>query len=142
MTQKKYIIMGEIAAFLCMFFADLRSALLAVGFLIMADTFTGIFNAWQKGVPKYGFLFGWRNVESRKMGRIIIKLILYPLALIVAKVAGEYLLPEIPWVRVTSGILAVIEVRSIFENIGKILGYDLWDRMKKAIWKHKHEDTK
>lgn len=134
--------MGEITAFLCMFFADLKGALFAVGFLIMADTFTGILNAFIKGIPKYGVLLAWMNIESRKMGRIIVKLILYPLALVVAKVAEDYLLPEIPWIRVTSGILAVIEVRSIFENMGKILGYDLWDRIKKAIWKHKHEDAK
>ena len=59
-----------------------------------------------------------------------------------AKVAEQYLLAEIPWVKVTSGILAMIEVRSIFENMGKILGYDLWDRVKKAIWKHKIEEEK
>ena len=134
--------MGEVAAFLCLFFAELQSALLAVGFLIMADTFTGIFFAFQEGIDKHGFWKAWKNVESRKAGRIIIKLILYPLALIVAKVAEMYLLPEIPWIRVTSGILAMIEIRSIFENIGKILGYDLWDRVKKAIWKHKQEDAK
>lgn len=134
--------MGEVAAFLCLFFAELKSALLAVGFLIMADTFTGMFNALKKGVEKYGFWKAWRNVESRKAGRILSKIILYPLALIVAKVAEEYLLVEIPWIKVTSGILAMIEVRSIFENIGEILGYNLWERIKKAIWKHKQEDAK
>ena len=134
--------MGEITAFLCLFFAELQSALLAVGFLIMADTFTGMLYAFQVGIKKYGFWKAFKNVESRKAGRIIIKLILYPLALIVSKVAEDYLLVEIPWIRVTSGILAMIEIRSIFENMGKILGYDLWDRIKKAIWKHKQEDAK
>jgi hypothetical protein len=33
----------------------------------------------------------------------------------------------------------MIEIRSIFENMGKVLGYDLWDRVKKTIWKHKDE---
>jgi len=142
MRDKQLIIMGEVAAFLCLFFAELQSALLAVGFLIMADTFTGMLYAFQVGIKKYGFWKAFKNVESRKAGRILTKLILYPLALIVAKVAEVYLLPEIPWVRVTSGILAMIEIRSIFENMGKVLGYDLWDRVKKAIWKHKEEEVK
>jgi len=142
MKDKQLIIMGDVLAFLCLFFADLYSAMLAIGFLVIADTFTGILHVYREGIPKYGFWFGWKNVESRKAGRIIIKLILYPLSLIVAKVAETYLLPEIPWIRVTSGILAMIEVRSIFENIGKILGYDLWDRIKKVIWKYKQEEIK
>ena len=77
-TEKNITLAGEITAFLLLFFADLNGALLAVGFLIMADTFTGILHAYQTGIPKYGFWFGWKNIESRKMGRIIIKIILYP----------------------------------------------------------------
>ena len=141
-TEKNLTLAGEIVAFLLLFFTDLYSAMLAVGFLIMVDTFTGMLHAYQAGIPKFGFWFGWKNIESRKMGRIIIKLILYPLALVVAKVAETYLLSEIPWIKVTSGILAMIEVRSIFENMGNILGYDLWNRMKKAIWKDKIEEDK
>jgi len=129
MKEKMAAASLEIVAFLFIFFADLQSALLALGFLIMTDTFTGIWAAWKKN--------GRKSVTSRKLGRIIAKFILYPLALIVSKVAEQYLSPAIPWTDVTAGILAVIEVKSIFENISLILGFDLWDKLKKQLWKDK-----
>jgi phage-related holin len=121
----------DIAAFLAIFFAEIQGALLAIGFLIMSDTITGVWASWKVN--------GRKSVTSRKMGRVVTKLILYPLAIIVAKVAEEYLSPLIPWTEVTMGILAVVEVKSVFENISGILGFDLWDRIKKAIWKDKDD---
>jgi hypothetical protein len=121
----------DILAFLAIFFADLQGALLAIGFLILADTYTGIWASYKKE--------GMSSITSRKAGRIIAKCILYPLSLIVAKVSQEYLSPAIPWIDVTAGILAVIEVKSIFENMSLILGYDLWAKIKKQLWKDKTE---
>ena len=121
----------EILAFLAMFFTEISSALYAVGFLIMVDTFLGIWAAVH--------VSGWKSITSRKAGRIISKFIVYPLAIIVAKVAQEYLSPSIPWVDVTTGIIATVEVKSIFENSSVILGYNLWQKIKKAIWKDKEE---
>ena len=78
MKDQLFTILLEIGAFLLIFFADLQSALFAIGFLIMIDTFTGIWAAYKKK--------GRKSITSRKAGRIIAKLILYPLSLIVAKV--------------------------------------------------------
>jgi len=134
MKEKYLIITGEIIAFLCMFFADLSAAMYAVGFLIAADTGTGVWAAWAKGHKIEGtWRKGWQHVRSRKMERVIKKMILYPLVLIVSKVAQSYLAPAIPWIDITAGALAMIEVRSIFENAGKLLGFSIWDRVKKAI---------
>lgn len=122
----------EVLAFIVVFMTEIQSALLAVGFLIMADSFTGIWGSWKRN--------GRKSITSRRAGRIVSKLILYPLALVVAKVSEDYLAPSIPWLDVTAGILATIEVKSIFENIGLILGFDLWDKIKKQLWKDKKED--
>lgn len=132
----------EILAFLAIFFADIMGALIAVGVLIMADTFTGVWGAWKEGYKSHGtWYLGWKhNITSRKAGRIVEKLILYPLAIIIAKVAEDHLSPDIPWIKVTAGILAIVEVKSIFENMSIILGYDLWDRIRKRLWKDKIED--
>lgn len=119
----------EILAFLVIFFGDIQSALFAIGFLIVIDTLTGIWKAYKKG--------GLSNVTSHKAARIISKLLLYPLALIVAKVSQMYLSPAIPWIDVTAGILAVIEVKSIFENMSSILGFNLWKRIKEALSREK-----
>jgi len=121
----------DILAFLAIFFADLQGALLAIGFLILADTYTGIWAAYKKD--------GIKAITSRKAGRIVAKFILYPLSLIVAKVSEQYLSPAIPWIDVTAGILAVVEVKSIFENMSLILGFDLWEKIKKQLWKDKTE---
>ena len=121
----------DILAFLAIFFADLQGALLAIGFLILADTYTGIWAAYKKD--------GVKAITSRKAGRIVAKFILYPLSLIVAKVSQQYLSPAIPWIDVTAGILAVVEVKSIFENMSLILGFDLWEKIKKQLWKDKTE---
>jgi hypothetical protein len=120
----------EIFAFLLLFIADLKAALFAIGFLIVADTITGIWASIK--LNEY--------ITSRKGGRIISKFLLYPLSIIVAKVAENYLSPGIPWVEVTSGIIAVVEIKSIFENISLILGFDLWQRVKETIWKDREKE--
>jgi len=118
----------EVLLFLGAFFSPIVGIMWAIGFLIMADTFTGIWSAKKQG----------NKIDSRKAGRIISKLILYPLAIIVAQVAQTIMeIDEIPWTKVTSGIIATIEIKSIFENISEILGYDLWTRIKERMWKDK-----
>lgn len=129
-TEHMYL--GEIFVFLAIFFSELAPALAAVGFLIIADTMTGIWGAVNKG--------GWGAVTSRKAGRIVAKLIIYPLCIIVAKVSENYLTPSIPWTDVTLGILATVEIKSIFENASIILGFNLWERIKKVLWKDKIDD--
>lgn len=118
-----------VCAFLGAFFSEIQQTLWAIGFLIMTDTGLAIWASWKN--------YGRKSITSRKAGRIITKLILYPLAIIVAKVSEQYLAPDIPWVKVTSGIIATVEVKSIFEKMNLLLGFDLWDRIKKAIWKEK-----
>lgn len=132
MKEQTITIFGEVMAFLIMLFTGLTSTLIAVGILVMADTFTGVWSAVKEE--------GLEGFTSRKLGRIITKLILYPLAILVAKVAEIYLSPDIGWTYVTTSIIAVVEIKSIFENIGKILGFKLWDRLKKALWKDKEVD--
>ena len=129
MRQHFYEGWEYVLGFLAVFLLDVTAALMAVGFLILADTFTGMWAAFKRG----------ESITSRKMGRVISKLILYPLGIIIAKVAEDYLSPDIPWIYVTTGIIAAVEVRSNFENIGDILGFNLWKRIKGAIWKDKLE---
>lgn len=123
---------AEILIFVTVFFASINVTILAIGFLILADTFTGI---W--GVVN---TTGWSSFTSRKLSRIINKLIFYPLSIIVAKVFETYFLTPVPLVDVTAGILATIEVKSIYENISNILGFDLWSKIKKHIVKTKPDE--
>ena len=124
--------LAVVGSFLGVFFTDLKPVLWSIGFLIMTDTALAIWASWKT--------HGRKSITSRKAGRIITKIILYPLAIIVAKVSEQYLAPEIPWTKVTSGIITTVEVKSIFEKMNMLLGYDLWDRIKKTIWKDKDEE--
>jgi len=132
-----------IITFLGAFFSDIASTLGAIGFLILADTFTGVWFAWKEGIKKEkgSFWGGWKHVTSRKGSRILIKIILYPLAIIVAKVAEDYFIAKIPWIDVTAGIIAGIEIKSIFENIGDILGFNLWKRIAERVFPDKKIDN-
>ena len=127
--MKQHFIQGldYILGFLVVFFLEITAALFAVGFLIIVDTFTGIWAAYKRK----------EEINSRKLGRIMQKIVLYPLAIIIAKVAEDYLAPDIPWIYVTTGIIGAVEVKSNFENIGSILGFNLWKRIKAVIWKDK-----
>ena len=62
------------AAFLLLFIGDITSSVLAIIFLIFADTITGIWASLKNN----------QYLTSRRAGRIISKLVLYPLAIIVA----------------------------------------------------------
>jgi hypothetical protein len=127
-----------IISFLGAFFSEINTTLGAIGFLILADTFTGVWAAWREGYKIEGSIWkGWKHVTSRKGSRILIKLVLYPLAIIVAKVAEDYFMTRIPWIDVTAGILAGLEIKSIFENIGEILGFNLWKRIAEKIFPDK-----
>jgi hypothetical protein len=116
-----------VLAFLALFIGDIISSILAITFLIFADTLTGIWASLKLNIP----------ISSRKAGRITSKLIIYPLAIIVSKVAEVYLTPVLPWIQVTSGIIAIVEVKSVFENMSIILGYDLWEKIKLVLWKER-----
>jgi len=123
----------ELLIFLALFFAPIGNAMWAIGTLIVFDTLTGIWAAVHKG--------GWKEFTSAKLKRIVPKLILYPLVIVVAQIAEIYLVNEIPWVKVSSGLLAVVEVKSIYENISVVLGFDIWNKFQDVIVKIRKEDA-
>lgn len=124
----------EMFVFLALFFAPISDALWATGSLIVIDTITGIWAAVHKG--------GWAAFISSKFKRVIPKLLLYPLVVIVAQIAENYLLYEIPWVRVASGLLAAVEVKSIYENTSVVLGFDIWNKFQDKIVKLREDKNK
>lgn len=119
----------DIVVFLSMFIVTAEPALWIIGLLIFTDTLTGIWGAIKTK--------GLKSIRSRKLGRIITKIILYPLAILVAHATEQVLTPSVPWETIVVGIIATVELKSIYEKMGVILGYDLWRRIKKEVWKEK-----
>lgn len=114
-------------------FMPIIEMLLFCGFMILIDTMTGIWAASKRG----------EVISSKKMKNAIPKMIIYPLALIVASWA-ERILPGIPFVKGSATLLIVIEGKSLLENANDILGYNLLKLVKlyivggkDAVLKHK-----
>ncbi len=106
--------------YLSIFFAPIYAAIASVIFLVLADTFTGVYAAYKQN----------EKITSRKLGNIITKILLYNLALISSHVAMVNLIPLIPLVQLCSGTIAIIEIKSIFENINKATKIDFWASVK------------
>jgi len=110
------------------------------GFMILCDTATGIWAAKRRK----------ELIRSNKLKRVCSKLIVYPLAIIIASWA-ERILPEIPFIKGAATLLIVIEGKSVLENFNDVLGYNflkivqllITDGRQAAIeYKIKQNDTR
>lgn len=97
--------------------------------LIAADFITGIISSIK--------LNGWRSIRSSRMGDTVIKLFLYELSLILSYVCELYILPYIPLVRIVAGFIALTELKSFAENVGKATGKDSFYKYIKSYIKSK-----
>jgi len=107
------------------FFSPIAGVIAAVGFLLVVDFISGI---WAAKIRK-------ESVNSRKAARTIKKLVFYNLAIITGHVCSMYLTDLIPWVRVISGLIALIEFGSLLENISVITGVKLWTYVRYYVKK-------
>lgn len=131
-------IISSILTALGAFFFPIQGLLIAVGAAITLDTFTGIFKAWKLG--------GWKSVRSRKASDIGGKLILYNTVILSLFVMDVNLLGEFfkHWfsvenlvTKVAAVVLAIIELKSIKENIDAAYKTDVWLLLKKMLQRGK-----
>lgn len=94
------------------FFAPIIVSMIAVGILICIDTILGVIAAKKNN----------ESVNSKKLGRIITKTLVYQLLIISSHLVEQYLFPIVPFVNITLGFLAMTEFLSIAENFQKITG--------------------
>lgn len=113
----------DILAFCIAFITPLAPTMLAIGFLLMIDFFTGMWAAYKNE----------EKITSRKMGTTVSKIVLYNIAIITCSVVERYLVPQIPFVSIAAGAIALVELKSLTENIYKATGLNLWDTFKEYI---------
>lgn len=122
--------MGKFLQFLMWILAlliPLQEVVSAMFFLLTIDFITGIWASVHR--------LGWNSISARKMSRSVRKIIGYNILILTTYVVNIYLLPTIPigmmgvgadveqpLVRLVVGILAAIELRSVYENICVITG--------------------
>ena len=111
-----------IGAALVAYITPTHDLLVAMGFLIALDLFTGIYKVIRSE--------GVRGLTAAGLRRTADKIVLYPCGIVAAYFLEVHWLPELPVVRISTAWFAITEVKSIFENAGSILGIDVWA----AIW--------
>ena len=128
MQQKMWLaenfekIMVAMFAFFASLACPVGEIMFFAGFMVFVDTFTGIWAAKMRG----------DKITSRKLGRVVSKLVLYPIAIIVAAWC-EKLQPGVPFVESATTLLIVVEGKSMIENLTDILGYNFLRIIKGII---------
>lgn len=116
-----------LVSFLAAIFLPIQSSLLFIGLLIIADLILGIWAARKQKV----------RITSRKASDgTLPKLILYPLALIIAS-ACQQQFPGIPFIKGAAFLIMAWELKSMEEKFSSILGINVLRYIKILITKGK-----
>lgn len=97
-------------------FAPAESMILSSMALIGVDLITGVMAAKKRNEP----------ITSAGLKRTLVKIAVYEVALLLAFLAEQYLtMGFIPLARITASFIAVVELKSCYENLNDISGEDL-----------------
>lgn len=104
--------------------SPVKSLLLTVGFLIIADFIFGIYRAYKNN----------EVITSRKMGNSISKLLLYNLAILSVYFLDTYIIGSgLHLEKICAGLISTVEIKSLDESFKTIFGFSIWDKLRKII---------
>lgn len=130
MTEKFLTLTLKAIAALITLLIPLYPVLGTMLMLIFADFVTGVWSSYNMGYP----------ITARRMQDTVGKIVLYLFAILCAYFTEQHIVPEIPLLRPVSGFIALTELKSVLENVGKIRGIDIIshikDRFKDFFNKH------
>ena len=111
----KVAIIGAIS-----FLGDIKILVHSILILILIDLITGLWASFK--------LNGIKSFKSSKLKRTVIKTTCYIIAILTAFLLERNIfgLEGIGISRITAGFIALVEVASIFENLSKLSGMDLF----------------
>lgn len=118
-TNKLTIILSWIT----IYFAPVYPLIAAIGFFVFADFVTGIQAAKKRG----------EKITSSKMKNTVVKFGAYGIAVVTSFLIEKHFLDGLPALKIISGLIAFIEVKSINENIRDITGKNLFDEVIKRF---------
>lgn len=113
----------DILLLIITFFAPVQAALISIGVLCFFDAITGIFAAKKRG----------EIIRSNKAFRTIVKMLVYSILVLASHMIEETLLDVIPVTKIATSAVALIELKSLYENASDILGIDLWKFVKNIM---------
>ena len=98
-------------------FAPVKAILIVTGVLIMADLISGIMAAKKRG----------ESISSAGLRRTITKIFVYNMAVVTGFLVEKYMITDIfPVSKLIAGIISVVELKSILENLNTINGTDIF----------------
>lgn len=121
--EKAYILFTDIAVFLLAYFADTYPLIISIGFFVFCDLFTGAIAAKKRG----------EKFQSNKLKNTVYKFIAYGMAILIAHVIGKQFMPDLPTLKIMSGFIAYIELKSINENIETVTGINIFGSLIKKL---------
>lgn len=112
--MKEYVYKGLLV--LATIFAPIKPLLLACGALIFADMITGMIAASKRQ----------EKIKSSEMRRTLSKMVVYQISIISGFVLEKYMLQDLlPVSKIVSGVIGMVEFKSILENASTIAGQDI-----------------
>lgn len=125
-------VIKAIAVVVLAFIAPVQSILILVGFLAFGDMITGLWRSKKKN----------HKITSTRLSRTVSKLILYSLLILLTH-GFELVFPLTEYLHITqisAGVICMVELTSVYENVSEILGNDLWKILRSKIDAFKQED--
>lgn len=93
-------------------FAPIQALLLTTGVMVVVDLLSGIIAAVKRKEP----------ITSAGLRRTISKIFVYESAIMLAYLAEHYMSDILPFVKMASAMISVVELKSIYENLSAISG--------------------
>jgi phage-related holin len=121
------LFIGKILLACLAYFADVKNLFHAVLLFMAIDWITGVYASYklrEKGKSWF---------TSYKMRRTIEKFVFYMMAIAVSYVFRIEFLETIPLGKIVAGYIAITEIKSIFENIGRIMGVQIFNEIYQII---------
>jgi len=119
---------------LLLFFTPIQGLVIAVGLIVMLDTFTGVFKSVK--------LQGWSSIRSRTLSNIISKMLLYEMCILLLFPIDKFLLNDLLLelisvtyfaTKLACIVIILIEGTSIKENVEAALKIKIWRIVKNVL---------
>lgn len=98
-------------------FAPVKAVIIVTGVLVISDLITGLFAAHKRG----------EKITSAGLRRTVTKIAVYLTAICLGFLVEKYMIDSIlPISKLISGIIGVVELKSLMENLNVIHGSDIF----------------
>jgi len=111
--------------------APIKAILIVTGFLIFADLLSGVIAAHKRG----------EKITSGGLRRTITKCLVYNLAVISGFLVEKYMIADIvPISKLISGVISIVELKSILENLNSINGTNIFKTVISSLGSKNDEE--